>query len=144
MTTLFETAPPSGVEILVAWLSPLGATQSPPVTVAAERKANDPLPFWLISRVAGLDDKISDQGTYSVHSMASTLDTAESLSLLAHRAVSALGPPLAPQRRVTISGGRIVFADRVATDTFPRYEYYSDTVRRFIGRYDIDLRFVAV
>lgn len=144
MTVLFDTAPPSGVELLTALLSPLGAAQLVPVLVAGERKAGDPLPFWVVSRVAGLDDKVTDHGTFSVHSFATTLAAAEDLALLAHRAVSALGPPLAPQRRVTISGGRIVMVDEVSTDLFPRYEYYSDTVRRFVARYNIDLRFVAV
>ncbi len=137
MTVLFDTLPPSGVEMLVAWLSPLGAA-------AGERKAGDPLPFWMVSRVAGPDDKITDHGTFSVHSMAETLVEAEDQALLAHRRILALGPPLAPQRRVTISGGRMVFADMVMTDLFPRYEYYSDTIRRYIARYDIDLRFVPV
>lgn len=137
MTELFGFLPPSGVEMLVAWLSPLGPA-------AGERKAGDPLPFWLVSRVAGPDDKITDHGTFSVHSMAETLTEAEDQALLAHQRILALGPPLAPQRRVTISGGRMVFADRVMTDLFPRYEYYSDTIRRYVARYDIDLRFAPV
>jgi hypothetical protein len=137
VTELYPALPPSGVEILVAWLSPLGEA-------AAERKAGDPLPFWLVSRVAGLDDKITDHGTFSVHSMAESLAAAEDHALLAHQRILALGPPLAPQRRVTISGGRVVFADMVKTDLFPRYEYYSDNIRRYVARYDIDLRFIAV
>jgi hypothetical protein len=137
VTELFGSLPPSGVEILVAWLSPLG-------DASAERKAGDGLPFWLVSRVAGPDDKITDHGTYSVHSMAESLTAAEDHALLAHQRILALGPPLAPQRRVTISGGRVVFADKVTTDLFPRYEYYSDNIRRYVARYDIDLRFIAV
>lgn len=137
MTELYGSLPPSGVELLVAWLSPLG-------DAAGERKAGDPLPFWLVSRVAGPDDKITDHGTYSVHSMADSLAAAEDHALLAHRRILALGPPLAPQRRVAISGGRTVFADMVKTDLFPRYEYYSDNIRRYVARYDIDLRFIAV
>lgn len=137
MSELYGFAPPSGVEMLVAWLTPLGS-------VAAERQAGDPLPFWLVSRVAGPDDKITDHGTFSVHSLAETLAAAEDFAMLAHQRILTLGPPLAPQRRVALTGGRTVWADKVTTDLFPRYEYYSDTIRRFVGRYDIDLRFRPV
>lgn len=76
--------------------------------------------------------------------MAETLAAAEDLAMQAHRRILALGPPLSPQRRVTISGGRVVWADSVSTDQGPFYLYYSDSIRRFVARYDIDLRFVAV
>jgi hypothetical protein len=144
VTELFGSLPPSGVELLVAWLEPIALAHVPPGDVRGERKAGDPLPFWLVSRVAGLDDKVTDRGTYSVHSMADNMDAAGEFALLAHQRILTLGPPFAPQRRVTISGGREVFADSVTTDLFPRYEYYSDNIRRFVARYDIDLRFIAV
>lgn len=138
---LLDRAAPSGIEMLVAWLFPVAVANLG--GVGAERKAGDSFPFWLVSRVAGPDDKITDYGTYSVHSLAESMTAAEDWSLLGHRRILTLGPPLAPQRRVTISGGRIVMADRVATDMAPRYEYYSDSIRRLVARYDIDLRFVA-
>lgn len=142
---MFGSAPPSGVEMLTAWLAPLAALQSPVVTVAGERKADDPLPFWLVTKIPGSDDKVTEYATYSVSSIVTgSLATAEDLSWLAHRRIEALGPPLAPQQPVTISGGRIVKADWVHADQTPHYEYYSDTVRRFVARYDIDLRFIAV
>lgn len=143
MTILYGLRPPSGVELLVAWLAPVCVDQGMGA-VAAERQAGDPLPFWLVSRVAGLDDKVTDHGTFSVHSLAESLAGAEDWALLAHDRILTLGPPLAPQRRVSISGGRTAWADQVMTDLFPRYEYYSDTIRRFVGRYDIDLRFQPV
>jgi hypothetical protein len=129
------------VEVLVAWLSPVAVLNNG--GVGGERLPGDPLPFWLVNRVAGPDDKVTDHGTYSVHSLADTLAGAEDWSILGHRRILALGPPLAAQERVTISGGRIVMADMVMTDQAPFYLYYSDTIRRLVGRYFVDLRFIA-
>jgi hypothetical protein len=128
--------------MIVAWLEPIALANGG--GVAGKRRPGDPLPFWLVSRVAGPDDKVTDYGNYSVHSLAEDLAAANEWAMLAHRRMLVLGPPLVAQQRVTISGGRTVFADKVATDLFPRYEYYSDTIDRFVARYDVDLRFVAV
>lgn len=139
---LFGFAAPDGVEMIVAWLTPIALANGG--GVAGERRPGDPLPFWLVSHAAGVDDKVTEYSTFSVSSMADSLVAAQDWATLGHRRMLTLGPPFAPQRRVIISGGRTVFADKVTTDQVPRYEYYSDTIRRLIGRYDIDLRFVAV
>lgn len=128
--------------MIVAWLTPIALANGG--GVAGERRPNDPLPFWLVTHAAGVDDKVTEYSTFSVSSMAETLAEAQDWAMLGHRRMLVLGPPLAAQQRVAISGGRTVFADKVMTDQVPRYEYYSDTIRRLIGRYDIDLRFVAV
>jgi len=138
VTVLLGWEAPPGGEMLIAWLTPIGRA-------GAKRKSGDVLPYYMVNRVAGPDDKVTDYGTYSVHSFAASYTAAEDAARLAHRRILALGPPLAPQRRVTISGGRIVQADRVMTDQAPFWLKYSDEVNleRFVARYDIDLRFVA-
>jgi hypothetical protein len=47
--TLLDEAAPNAEAVTVAWLTPLGA-------VSIVRKATDPLPFRLVTRVAGADD----------------------------------------------------------------------------------------
>jgi len=129
----------SGTEVIRAWLLPLGipagALRPPSVT-----------PYRLINRVAGSDDKITDSGVYSVHDFAATYDAAEANSELTRSRIHQLGPPLAPQARVTISGGRIAIADSVVTDQAPFWLKHNDdpNLWRFVARYRIDFRFVAI
>jgi len=132
----------SGTEVLVAWLLPLG------IPVSGPRPGNETqtLPYRMINRVAGSDDKITDSGIYSIHDFAATYAGAEANSELTRTRVHRLGPPLAPQARVTISGGQIVVADCVLTDQAPFWLKYNDDTDfwRFVARYRIDFRFVAI
>jgi hypothetical protein len=129
----------SGLEVLREWLLPLGipagAVKPPGVT-----------PYRMINRVAGTDDKITDTGTYSIHDFALNFEAAEANSELTRSRMMDLGPPLAPQQRVTISGGRIVCADHVSTDQAPFFLKYNDDPQlwRFVARYRVDFRLVAV
>lgn len=137
MTDLLPWAPPSGLEMLVAWLTPLGAC-------GVKKPNTSTLPYRMVTRVAGADDKITDTGTYSVHTFAATMAAAEAAAWETHRRILTLGPPFAPQRRVTISGSRQVFADRVETDQSPFWlDYGVETIQRFVARYIIDIRFTA-
>lgn len=57
----------------------------------------------------------------------------------------ALGPPMAPQQRVALAGGRTVFVDGVETADPPSWQDYGENgIHRFVARYTIDLRFIAV
>lgn len=138
---LLGTDAPSGLELLIAWLLPLSEVDGR--DVGPQRDSGASLPFSLVQCVAGSDDKVTDSGIYQVDDFAATFDQAETLSRLTRRRVLALGPPLAPQRRVTISTGTF-YADSVSTSVKPHWEDYGDnTLIRFTARYAIDLRMVA-
>jgi hypothetical protein len=139
MTVLFPWVAPSVSELVVAWLLPIGAANS----ASVERPTGAILPFRMVNRVASRDDKVTDNSTVSVHTFALTMTEAESEAMLTHRRMLALGPPLAPQQMVTISTG-VVYADCVESSQGPVWIDYEDNqIRRFVARYEIDLRFVA-
>lgn len=124
----------SGIELIINWLKPLGE-------VGAQRGPGAPLPFRLVQRVAGSDDKVVDSGIYQVDTFATTFDQCEALAFLTHERMLRLGPPLAPQQRVTISTGT-VFVDSVTTSQSPAWLQYTDAapVVRFVARYAVDIR----
>lgn len=124
----------SGIELIINWLKPLGE-------VGAQRGPGAPLPFRLVQRVAGSDDKVTDSGIYQIDTFAATFEQAESQALLTHQRMLTLGPPLAPQHRVQISTGT-VFVDSVATSQSPTWLQYTDSapVQRFVARYAVDIR----
>ena len=137
MTVMLGRRAPSGVELLIAWLKPLSADVGP------QRPSGGALPYRMVTAVAGSNDKITEKGVYSVHDFAATYEAAETQAMETEDRILALGPPLAPQQRVTISGGRIVFADSVTTALKPIWQDFGDnTVFRFVARYAIDLRII--
>jgi hypothetical protein len=125
----------SGIELVVQWLTPLG-------DVGASRGPGDPLPFRLVQIVAGSDDKVTDSGIYQVDTFAATFDQAEAEALRTHERMLRLGPPLAAQQRVTLSSGKVVFADAVTTSQRPIWLQFTEAapVSRFTARYSIDIR----
>lgn len=134
---------PSAIEVLTTWLVPLPAADGAAAETGAERQAGGLLPYRMVQCAAGDDDKVTDTGIYQVDDFAATFDEAEANSRLTRRRILALGPPLAPQRRVTISTGTY-YADSVKTSVKPHWEDYGDnTVVRFVARYAIDFRLVA-
>lgn len=146
MTILLDRMPPDGMEALVVWVGGLGT----------ETRANRPpgavLPYYMITRPAVTDDKITESGTYRVHSFAGASGTTSALlaandaSYLAHRRVLVFGPPFAPQQSVTLSNGKVVQCDGVSTLLGPTREQYTEdnSIERFVADYKIDWRFVAV
>lgn len=124
----------SGIELIISWLKPLGE-------VGAQRSPGAPLPFRLVQCVAGSDDKVVDSGIYQIDTFASTFEAAEFQALRTHERMLQLGPPLAPQQRVTISTGT-VFIDSVTTSQRPTWLQFTEAapVARFVARYAVDIR----
>lgn len=136
---LLDYDAPSGLELLINWLIPLGPDVGP------DRPSQSDLPYRMVQVVGGTDDKITDHGIYQVDDFARSIDEAEAQSRLTRRRVLALGPPLAAQQRVQMSDGRLAYADSVTTSQKPIWvEYGDDNIHRFVSRYAIDLRMVAV
>ena len=132
------TAAPDGVEVLRAWLLPFDGIPT------GEKKPVGTGPYRMITTLPGKDDKVTEFGFYRVHMFNSDFTACKTAAYLGHNRILELGPPLHGQQRVTISGGRIVFADNVETDDTPHWEFYSDTMERFVSEYHIDFRHIAV
>lgn len=128
----------SGIELIINWLKPLGE-------VGAQRAPGAPLPFRLVQRMAGSDDKVVDSGIYQIDTFAATLEQAEAQAWLTHERMLALGPPLAPQQRVTMSTGT-AFVDSVVTSQSPVWLQFTEAaaIFRFVGRYAVDIRMPRV
>lgn len=139
--TVFPWAAPSANEFVTAWLI---AQTGDPLSVGMERPTGAVLPYRMVNRVAAKDDKVTDSSTISVHTFAASMPDAEAAASLTHQWMLALGPPWAAQQQVTISTGTFV-ADCVETSQGPLWIEYEDTqIWRFVARYEVDLRFVAV
>lgn len=129
----------SGIEVVIQWLKPLGE-------VGAQRGPGGPLPFRLVECVAGSDDKVVDSSIYQISTFASTYDLAESEASLTHERMLALGPPLAPQQRVTLANNSVVWVDSVTTSQRPIWVQFTEAapIVRFVARYLIDIRMPRV
>lgn len=125
----------SGIELLIQWLTPLGE-------VGPQRAPGAPLPFRMVQCVAGSDDKVVDSGIYQIDTFAATFDAAETQARLTHQRMLRLGPPLAPQHRVTLANGVVVFVDSVVTSQRPTWLQFTEAapVFRFVARYQVDIR----
>lgn len=147
---LLDYDAPSGIEALIMWLVPLSDVDGR--DVGPMRDTLDGFPFSMVLDVAGVDDKITEHGIYQIEDYATgatreeAYNLAEAQARLTRRRILAWGPPLAPQRKVTLSDGRIVRADSVTTSVKPHWQPYGDntTIQRFVARYAVDLRMVAV
>lgn len=124
----------SGIELIINWLKPLGE-------VGAQRAPGAPLPFRLVQCVAGTDDKVVDSAIYQIDTFAATFEQAEAQALLTHERMLTLGPPLAPQQRVTISTGT-AYIDSVVTSQRPTWLQFTEAaaIFRFVARYQVDIR----
>lgn len=126
----------SGVELVIAWLKPLGE-------VGAQRSPGAVLPFRLVECVAGSDDKVTDSAIYQISTFAGTYEQAETQASLTHQRMQKLGPPFAPQQRVTLSDNTVVWVDSCTTSQRPIWVNFTEAapISRFVARYSIDIRF---
>lgn len=136
---LYPYAPPDALELVITWLAPLDGDVGP------QRYAGQSLPYrWVSDAPGGMDDKVTDQSTFSVHTFAADYWTARQQARTTHRRMLALGPPLAAQQRVALAGGRTAYVDSIETAEPPSWQDWGDNgIHRFVARYTIDLRFQA-
>lgn len=138
---------PDGAEVLIAWMSPLGEVRD-------ERPSGAVLPFWQVHRIGGGDNGIVDKGLYSVSTFNSDSTSAQEQAWIAHRRIKLLAPAqygYIGQAHVTLSSGLVVQCDEVKVIEAPREVNYgqgagfeaSAPYSRFVGTYEICLRFVA-
>lgn len=138
MTAMVDWAPPDGVEVLIKWLSPLGEVRD-------DRPSGAVLPYRMVTRIDGDDDRITDKGVYSIHTFAATKPAAQAAAMQTHRRMLYLAGQFVDQQKVTLSDGRVVQADDVLTPEHPKWEQWDqlNTLHRFVATYRVDLRFVA-
>lgn len=125
----------SGIEVIIQWLTELGE-------VGPQRGPGAPLPFRMVQRVSGSDDKIVDSGIYQIDTFDATFADAEAQARLTHERMLQLGPPFAPQQRVTLSDESVVWVDSVTTSQSPTWVQFTDAapIVRFVARYSVDIR----
>jgi hypothetical protein len=136
VTELYAFAPPDVEELVVAWLAPLG-----PVSV--ERPAGAPLPFRMVNRVAGANaDLISDDPVVSVHTFAATRTAAKTEARITHRRMMVLANN--PMINIVMPSGT-GNVEYLETFESPYWvDYLDKTISRYVARYRLGLKFVAV
>jgi hypothetical protein len=128
---------PSAELVVVSWLKEIGRA-------GTRRKAGDPIPFRLVTRIAGADDPelCIDTAVVSVHTFAATPEAAVEESQKTHRRMSVLTRN--PLTTITLIGsGDVVNVDYCKTVMNPIEVEYSDpNVTRYVARYEIGLSYV--
>lgn len=125
-------------ELIIAWLTPLRRT-------AAERRPGDPLPFTLVTHVAGSEnvDESTAELIVSVHTLcdkALGMSAAAAESKKTHRRLLYLAKHVSD---IALYTTRLVDIDYLTVTESPRWEYYSDTILRKCGRYAVGLTYTA-
>lgn len=135
--TLNYGQPANPEEFIISMLKPLG------IAVGPERQETDPLPFYVVTAVAGKSNRFMLCATVSVHSFAKDTDDAMARAAASNAAWDAdnLLISLTPFDVITMSDGRPASA-WVCPITPPMYADYRDPfIRRYVARYDVELRF---
>lgn len=95
-----------------------------------------PMPFYLVHRISGGSDKVTDHATVSIHAFHSTRSAAAD----AAREMHDLMTNWLPKTAVALSSGS-AGVDHVYVLETPAWVDYDDkTLQRYVGRYRIDLR----
>jgi hypothetical protein len=117
-------------ELVITYL----ATQLDNVSV--EMMTDPPFPFYLVNRITGGDDMVTDYGTVSIHAFAGTRIEARDAARVMHNMMTNLSAKIP----ITV-GGQTVNVDYVLTLESPHWEDYGDnTIQRYCARYRIDTR----
>ena len=117
-------------EFVVAYLTSLFPN------VGVEMEASPPLPFYLVNRVTGHDDMISDYPVVSVHSFAASRTAASDAATAVHTEMKLL-----TAKTSVVVAGSACGVDFLTVEDSPRHVDYDDkTVRRYVARYRFGLR----
>ena len=137
---LYELEVTPAEAFLRGWLLPLATN---PALVGSRRwQAGMGLPYFLVSRIAGPSDLISDYPTVRVHVFAADYTAASREADRAHRRMLLLARDLPD---VDLGGGVVASCASCDCDQTPREEPYGvDSVTRFVAQYSLELRFTAV
>lgn len=133
---LLPDVAPSVEMVIVSWLTPLGRT-------GTRRKSSDPIPFRLVTRIAGADnpDIGIDTAVVSVHTFAKGPEAAVNESQRTHRRMTLLTRN--PLTEFSLLGSTdVVTVDYCRTVMSPiEVEYDDPAVTRYVARYEIGLSY---
>lgn len=122
---------PDVEELVVAYLS----TQLS--NVAVQMGPSPTMPFYLVNRISGGDDDVTDRPAVSIHAFNTTRTAANTSA----RTMHALMKRLTAQVPVLMSDSTYASVDYVYVLESPHWEDYGDkAIQRYCGRYRIDLR----
>lgn len=135
---MLDWGPPDGTEVLIQWLKELAETSD-------ERPTGAVLPYIMVHRVGGGDDRLVDKGRYQIHTFAATKVAAQELASRVHRRMQLLAGQFTDSKAVTISTG-VVAADNVTTEEGPVYiQWVNDnSIYRYVATYVVELRYIAM
>ena len=117
-------------EFVVAYLTALFPN------VGVEMEASPPLPFYLVNRVTGSDDMVSDYAVVSVHSFATSRTAASDAATAVHTEMKLL----TAKTSVVVQGSAFGVDFLSVVETPHHVDYDDKTVRRYVGRYRLGLR----
>ena len=132
---LLDEGPDDVEEIIVSWLAGLRDT-------AKTRRAGDPLPFTLVTHIAGSEDECLSTAdpVVSVHTLCDKAGGESAAAIEAnktHRRMLLLARYL---EDVELSDGRFATIDYVSVFESPRWiDYGDDQILRKVGRYTIGI-----
>jgi hypothetical protein len=99
---------------------------------------NPPLPYYLVWRVTGADDMITDHPLVQIDAFAATRTAASDAGRALHNVMNPFA--LTPKLGFTLSTGR-AFIDHICTEETPAWKPYENpNLERYCGRYRIELR----
>ena len=128
---------PDVENFLVQYLSPL----APPGQVSIYMPPNPPMPFFLVNRISGGDDYVTDEAVVSIHCFNKT----RSLAAQSARRMHAMMKSLMPYSPGVLMGdGFYANVDYVMVIETPAWQEYEDKqIWRYCGRYSLDFRLRA-
>lgn len=138
MTDLFPTAAADPVDVLIAWLLPLGLPTWP------KHPTNSELPYVIVNRISGGADEnqFTDDAVVSVHWIGKDYQQARDAARDGDRRIDLLARHLEP---LSIPSGLTVAIEYLDTFQKPIHVDYGDTaLARFVARYSLGLSYVAV
>lgn len=122
--------PPDIEELLIVYLGQFFDN------VSTEMGTDPPFPFYLVTRISGGDDMVTDYSTVQIDAFASDRTAASDAARAMHAKMTTLSAKLP----LTV-GGQTVNVDYVETLETPTWRDYGDnTIQRYAGRYRIDTR----
>jgi len=104
--------------------------------VGTEMEHGSPHPFYLIRRITGKEDMISDHATVSIHCFADTRTAAHDAARAMHAKMKLLNAKVT----VTVEGVGYGVDYREVEEVPIWVDYDDKTVHRYVGRYTLCLR----
>jgi hypothetical protein len=127
----YALSAPNAVDVVISWLRPLGQP------TYAVRKQGDPLPYRLVTRVAGSDASMyADDAVVSIHTFADTYTDASDYADAGHRRMLLLA--IDPTAAITLSDNTVVSVQYAESVQNPIHlDYEEPDIYRFVARYRV-------